>query len=104
MKYLYYPGCSLEGTAKEYDLSTRAFLSAAGVEIQELDDWTCCGATAAQAVSELLALSLAARNLAVAEKMNGPSDILVPCSACYLNLKKVEMIAQSDPDKKRSNQ
>ncbi len=100
MKYLYYPGCSLEGTAKEYDLSTRAFLSAAGVEIQELDGWTCCGATAAVAVSELLSLALAARNLALAEKIDGSADLLVPCSACYLNLKKVEMIASSDPDKK----
>jgi heterodisulfide reductase subunit B len=100
MKYLYYPGCSLEGTAKEYDLSTRAFLSAAGVEIQELEDWTCCGATAAVAVSELLSLALSARNIALAEKSDDPADLLVPCSACYLNLKKAEMIAGSDPDKK----
>jgi len=94
MKYLYYPGCSLEGTAAEYDISTRAFLEAAGVELTELEDWTCCGASAAEAVSELLSYALPARNLALAEKMSQDSDLLVPCSACYLNLKKVEVKAK----------
>ena len=94
MKYLYYPGCSLEGTAAEYDISTRAFLEAAGVELTEIEDWTCCGASAAEAVSELLSYALPARNLALAEKMSQDSDLLVPCSACYLNLKKVEVKAK----------
>ncbi len=94
MKYLYYPGCSLEGTAAEYDISTRAFLEAAGVELTEIEDWTCCGASAAEAVSELLSYALPARNLALAEKMNEGRDLLVPCSACYLNLKKVEVKAK----------
>ena len=88
MKYLYYPGCSLEGTAREYDASTRAFLAAMGMELTTLEDWTCCGASAAPAVSRLLALSLAARNLALAEQSQPDLDLLVPCSACFLNLKK----------------
>ena len=45
MKYIYYPGCSLEGTAREYDISTRALMQAAGLELIELEDWTCCGAS-----------------------------------------------------------
>jgi heterodisulfide reductase subunit B len=90
MTYLYYPGCSLEGTAAEYDKATRAFLSAVDIELVEIEDWTCCGATAADAVSQLLSLALPARNLALAEKTTGSDDVLVPCSACYLNLKKVE--------------
>jgi heterodisulfide reductase subunit B len=88
MRYLYYPGCSLEGTASEYDASTRAFLSAMGMELTPLEDWTCCGASAAVGVSWLLALCLAARNLALAERSRPDLDLLVPCSACYLNLKK----------------
>ncbi|MGA9176652.1 MAG: heterodisulfide reductase-related iron-sulfur binding cluster, partial [Desulfobacterales bacterium] len=47
MKYLYYPGCSLEGTALEYNASTRAFMQELGVDLLELEDWTCCGASAA---------------------------------------------------------
>jgi len=98
MKYLYYPGCSLEGTALEYDISTRAFMSAMGAELAEIRDWICCGASAAEAVSRLLSLSLPAINLAIAEEMEETGDILAPCSACYLNLKKVEEKIQKDPD------
>ena len=90
MNYLYYPGCSLEGSAREYDISTRALMDALGTELYEIEDWTCCGATAAEATSAMLALALPARNLALAEGMGRAEDILVPCSACYLNLKTVE--------------
>jgi heterodisulfide reductase subunit B2 len=89
MNYLYYPGCSLEGSAREYDRSTRALMSALGATLHDIEDWTCCGASAAEAVSALLALALPARNLALAEKTGLGEDILVPCSACYLNLKTV---------------
>jgi heterodisulfide reductase subunit B2 len=98
MKYLYYPGCSLEGTAREYNMSTRALLKAMGVEFVEIEDWTCCGASAAEPISSLLSLSLAARNIAIAEKEEGISDILVPCSACYINLKRVTETVRKDPD------
>jgi heterodisulfide reductase subunit B len=101
MRYFYYPGCSLEGTAREYDLSTRAFLHAVGAELVDLPDWTCCGATAAQGVSRLLALALPARNLALAEGAEEDLDILVPCSACYLNLRRAEERIRSGGEAKR---
>jgi heterodisulfide reductase subunit B len=94
MKYAYYPGCSLEGTAKEYDISTRAFLNHMGATLVEIENWNCCGATAAEATSHLLALGLPARNLALAEQMQVAKDILVPCSACYLNLQKASRALQ----------
>ena len=97
MKYTYYPGCSLQASAVEYDVSTRALMKALGIELSEIEDWNCCGATAAEPVSRLLSYALPARNLAMAEK-HSKSDILVPCSACYLNLKKVEK------DKKKNRQ
>ena len=77
MRYLYYPGCSLEGTAAEYDLSTRRIMQAAGVELIEIEDWTCCGASAAEATSELLSLALPARNIAIAEKMDAVSAKII---------------------------
>jgi len=98
MKYLYYPGCSLEGTALEYNASTQAFMKGLEVELSELNDWTCCGASAAEATSFLLSLALPAYNLAMAEEMDGSKEILVPCSACYLNLKKVEEKCRKDPE------
>jgi heterodisulfide reductase subunit B len=96
MKYIYYPGCSLEGTAKEYDVSTQAALGAMGAELVELEDWTCCGASAAEANSFLLSMVLAARNLALGEGMDVDGDFLIPCSACYLNLRRVEDHVQRD--------
>ena len=96
MKYIYYPGCSLEGMALEYDVSTRAAMRALGAELTELEDWTCCGASAADATSYLLSMVLAARNLALAEGMDMDADIMIPCSACYLNLRKVEDHVQQD--------
>ncbi len=98
MKYLYYPGCSLEGTALEYNASTQAFMQELEVDLLELEDWTCCGASAAEATSHLLSLALPAYILAMAEEMNGTKEILVPCSACYLNLKKVEEKSRKDPE------
>jgi len=96
MKYIYYPGCSLEGTAREYSASTEAAMKALGAELFELEDWTCCGASAAEATGYLLSLVLAARNLALAEKMDVNADIMIPCSACYLNLRRVEEHVRED--------
>ncbi len=89
-RYLYFPGCSLESTAKEYDLSARAVMHELGVELVELKDWNCCGASAAEITSRLLALVLPARNLALAEQLNGDSQLVASCSACYVNLRKAE--------------
>jgi len=106
MKYLYYPGCSLEGTALEYDRSTRALFQALGIELIEIQGWTCCGASAAEAESDLLSYALPARNLAIAESMDDSiEDILVPCSACYLNLRRAAEETRKNPDLlKRVNQ
>ncbi|QLA16889.1 CoB--CoM heterodisulfide reductase iron-sulfur subunit B family protein [Desulfolutivibrio sulfoxidireducens] len=96
MKYAYYPGCSLRESAQEYDVSTRAVLERLGVLVEEIPDWTCCGASAVESVDHLLALALPARNLALAEKELPGLDVLVPCSACYLNLLKFQRTAQAD--------
>jgi heterodisulfide reductase subunit B len=69
-----------------------------GAELIEIEGWTCCGASAAEPVSHLLSLALPARNLALAEKNDIADDILVPCSACYLNLKKVTETVKKDPE------
>lgn len=102
MKYAYYPGCSLQESAREFDVSTRAVMSRLGVELVEIPDWTCCGASAAEPVSRLMNYALPARNLALAESELQGLDVLVPCSACYLNLLKVNR--EVIPDKALSAQ
>jgi heterodisulfide reductase subunit B len=83
-KYAYFPGCSLEKMARSYHVSALEATRALGVELQELEDWNCCGATAYFHVDELLAYTLCARNLALAEEAR--LDLVAPCSGCYKNL------------------
>lgn len=81
MELLYYPGCSLHSTAREYDESTRTVCEMLDIQLEELEDWSCCGATPAHAVNRELALLLPARNLLLAQGQG--KDLLVPCAACY---------------------
>jgi heterodisulfide reductase subunit B len=104
MKYLFYPGCSMHGAALEYQVSMLAVLKHVGVEVQELDDWTCCGASVASVVSELLGLAMPARNLALAEKMGDGWELLVGCSACYTNFRRTAIAAQNPATLAKINQ
>lgn len=81
----YYPGCSQTGTAKQYDESLRGVCRVLGIDLAEIDDWNCCGATAAHNLNRKLSVALPARNLALAEKQ-GLGELLVPCAACYSRL------------------
>ncbi len=90
MKYSYYPGCSLEKNAAAYDVSTRAIAGPLGLELVEIDDWNCCGATEYLSLNMTAAYSLIARNLALAAKNEGVEELTAPCSACYLNLRKTD--------------
>ena len=96
MKYSYFPGCSLKGTGRAYEESLLPVLKALGVELEELDDWNCCGATAYMAVDEVKACVMASRNLAIAEKA-GHKELLAPCSACYLVLNKTKHYLHESP-------
>ena len=96
MKYGYYPGCSLLSTAVEYARSVEGILEALGVELEEIDDWVCCGATAAHATSHLLSVALPAISCATAEKMG--VDILTCCAACYSRLKQANHEMKQDPE------
>ena len=88
MKVSYYPGCALHGTSLEYDESTQAVSRMLGVELCELPDWNCCGASSAHVTNESLARNLAARNLAIAQEQG--MDLVVPCAACYGRFKAAE--------------
>jgi heterodisulfide reductase subunit B len=90
MKLAYYPGCVARSTGKEYEISTRAVCKALGVELEEIDDWNCCGATEYMSINMTAAYSLIARNLAQAAKNEGVTELTAPCSACYLNLRKAD--------------
>ena len=96
MKFAYYPGCSLLSSAAEYARSGESVLKALGVQLEEIDDWVCCGATAAHATSHLLSLALPAISCAEAEKQG--LDVLTCCAACYSRLKQTNHLISEDPE------
>lgn len=87
-KVSYYPGCSLEGTARDYSESIHAVCEKLGIDLEELADWNCCGATAAHSIDQEASIALPGRNLTIAEKMG--YDLLVPCPLCFNRLKTAE--------------
>ncbi|MEW6457258.1 MAG: CoB--CoM heterodisulfide reductase iron-sulfur subunit B family protein [Acidobacteriota bacterium] len=97
-EYAYFPGCSVKGTAKAYEESLLAVFKELGIIWNELEDWNCCGATIYMSVDETISFTLSSRNMALAEK-NG-KDIVAPCSACYLVLKKTKDYIEKYPDLK----
>jgi heterodisulfide reductase subunit B len=85
----------LESTAREYDLSLRAVAAQVGIELVELPDWNCCGASSAHAVDPLLAVALPTRNLMTAEAMG--LDLAVPCAACFLRFMEAQRRLKENP-------
>jgi heterodisulfide reductase subunit B len=92
----YYPGCSLKSTAREYDESIREVFRILEIDLVELEDWNCCGATSAHSLDSRLALGLAARNLSL---VSATTDfLLVPCAACYSRQKATEVALAKDSE------
>jgi len=95
MKYAYFPGCSLHSTAKEYDLSTREVANALGIELIEIPDWICCGATPAHITMHLLSFALPVKNLLQAKRM-GSYEVATCCAACFSRLKIANKFMRDD--------
>lgn len=85
MKYGYFPGCSQTSSAKEYDISLRKVIEKLGVSFDEINDWSCCGATSAHVTNHNLSTALAMRNIMLAGQQ-GMDNIVAPCAACYNRL------------------
>jgi len=95
-KLAYYPGCSLRHSAEEFDSSTRTVLETLGMELEEVPDWTCCGASPAHMTDHLLAQTLTARNLRQAHLVS--EEMVAPCPACYQREKSAELEIHADAD------
>lgn len=95
MKYAYYPGCSLESSAREFGESTMLVAEALGIELVEIPDWNCCGATSGHALDHKLSVALPARSLGIAESMG--LDVVAPCAACLNRMKSAEAQMKSNP-------
>ncbi len=86
MKVAYYPGCSLEGTAKDYAESILGICASLDIQLEEIPDWNCCGATAAHSIDHRAGIELAGRTMNLAARLPH-ADMLVPCPMCFNRLK-----------------
>lgn len=100
LDFSYFPGCALEGMNKAYDKSAQVVSRALNIDLAELDDWNCCGASAYISIHELKAHLLSARNLAIAEKRK--KDLVVVCPACFTTLSKTNHYLAEDPKFRRT--
>jgi heterodisulfide reductase subunit B len=99
VKYAFFPGCSLEASAWDYDKSLRAVCRVLGIELEEIPDWVCCGATPAHATNASLAVALPAMNLVAARDMGYP--VATPCAACYSRLRTANHKLRGDPQERQ---
>jgi len=102
MQLGYYPGCALKAhaTSLEYGKSTDAVFAALGVELKEIPDWNCCGASAAHMTNLDLTRALNVRNLALAEAA-GLTDVLAPCPLCAKEMALANNEVKEDPERLR---
>jgi heterodisulfide reductase subunit B len=97
MELGYYPGCALHGSSNDYEASLRACLDRLDVRLREIEDWICCGATAAHSLNQKLAVALPARNLGLAERA-GLDEVLAPCPLCSMQLLHARHAIAGDAD------
>jgi heterodisulfide reductase subunit B len=101
VKYAFFPGCSLEATARPFDLSTRAACRALGIALEDIPEWVCCGSTPAHASSDSLAVALPAINLQKARAAGLP--VMVACASCYARLRTANhRIGRAPEDRRRA--
>ncbi len=96
-KIAYYPGCSLHGSSKEYDMSTRAAMENVGIELEEPKGWVCCGTTPAHSTDHVLATIMPLRTLYLIEH-SGHSYVTVPCPSCFIRLRTAIRDIRQDPE------
>ncbi len=91
-----YPGCSLEGSSREYAESLRAIAPKLGLVLEEVEGWNCCGASSAHSLDHALSLALPASILAQAESQH-MEELMVPCAACFNRLASAKTELAADP-------
>jgi len=99
VKYAFYPGCSLESTAWDFERSALAVCDALGIELEEIPDWVCCGSTPAHTSNSSLAVALPAVNLLKAREMGYP--VMTCCASCYSRLRTANHKIRTDPDERQ---
>lgn len=96
MRICFYPGCSYASSAG-YKESTEAVCRKLNIELVEIPDWNCCGATVMYGENTLRATALSARHFALVQAM-GFDEMVTGCNACYATLRKAAKRLGQDAD------
>ena len=96
-KLTYFPGCSAHGTSEEFDHTLKLVMKTLDVQMEEIPDWNCCGATSAHVMTENLALALPMRNLVLAEKLENKT-MGIACASCYSRMKGTKKHLDENPE------
>lgn len=94
LKYALFWGCTPNGATPELKISLTAVAKKLDIELIELAEASCCGATHLQDFDDFLALTLNARNLAYAERLG--LDLITICNTCQLVLSTAAQRLNSD--------
>ena len=97
MNVAYFPGCSLNGLSRAYNTSTHLVCDKLNINLREIEDWNCCGATAAHSLNHKLSVSLGARNLNIVKNMN-LDMVTAPCAGCLGRLKTASYELRNNPN------
>ena len=95
--YAFYPGCTLHSTGVEFGASTELVCHALDLQMVEIDDWNCCGASSAHSMDHTLFLALPARKHAQAQAVDldggadSTLDLAIPCAACFSRLAAADL-------------
>jgi heterodisulfide reductase subunit B len=96
-KLTYFPGCSAHGTSEEFDHTLKLVMKTLDVQMEEIPDWNCCGATSAHVMTENLALALPMRNLVLAERLENKT-MGIACASCYSRMKGTKKHLDENPE------
>ena len=96
-KLTYFPGCSAHSTSEEYDHTLKLVMRTLDVQMEEIPDWNCCGATSAHVMTENLALALPMRNLVLAERLENKT-MAIACASCYSRMKSTKKHLDENPE------
>jgi heterodisulfide reductase subunit B2 len=97
MRFAYYPGCSLSSSGYDFNLSFKYVAKALGIDLVEVRDWVCCGASSGHSTSHLVSIALPALTLAHAEQ-DGFDKLIAPCLACLARCKAANFEMERDPE------
>jgi len=94
----YYPGCTLNTVAKSFDVSARQSLRLLGIELTELAQWNCCGASFPLTPNNVIGLTGPTNVLVQSQKAGGTVSTL--CSFCYNTLKRTNLVLKTEADRR----